>query len=113
MPEYVEFEGKEDIDINFDNFPYFGHSYILKENCAISFLIDETTGIRIKVCHKYDSAISLIVDNDKINKKNIQINASDELDFPIEIRDLTKGKHRFKIEVNSGQLDFEYILYEA
>ena len=113
MPEYVEFEGKEDIDINFDNFPYFGHSYILKENCAISFLIDETTGIRIKVCHKYDSAISLIVDNDKNNKINIQINASDELDFPIEIRDLTKGKHRFKIEVNSGQLDFEYILYEA
>ena len=65
------------------------------------------------MCHKYDSSITLIVDNDKNNKKNIQINSNEELDFPIEIRDLTKGKHRFKIKVNSGQLDFEYILYEV
>lgn len=110
-PEYADFEG-DNIEINFENFPFFGHSYILKQNCGISFLIEETIGIRIKVCNKYDSNVSLIIDNDKTNKKNISIKAEEGLDYPIEIRDLTKGRHRFKIEINEGQLDFEYILYE-
>ena len=111
-PEFVDFEG-ENIEINFENFPYFGHSYILQPNCAISFLIKETTGIRIKVCNKYDSNVDLIINNDRDNKKNFQINANDDLDFPIEIRGLPKDMYRFKIEVNEGKLDFEYILYET
>ena len=111
-PEEAEMEGKSLIEVNFDNFPYFGHSYILKENCAISFLLRETTGIKIKVCNKYDSNVSLIVDNNQSTKTTFEIKQTDDEDFPVVIRDLTKGKHRFKIEVNSGQFDFEYILYE-
>ena len=112
-PEFAEFGGKELIEINFENFPYYGHSYILNPNSAISFLIEETTGIRVKVCHKYDSTVSLIVDNDNTATNEITIQAGDNLDYPIEIRDLEKGKHRFKIEVKSGKIDFEYILYEV
>ena len=106
-------EEKSLIEVNFGNFPYFGHSYILKENCAISFLLRETTGIKIKVCNKYDSNVSLIVDNNQSTKTTFEIKQTDDEDFPVAIRDLTKGKHRFKIEVNSGQFDFEYILYEV
>ena len=112
-PEFAEFGGKEKIDINYDNFPYFGHSYKLNKDSAISFLIEETTGIRIKVCNKYNSNVFLIVDNDRTNKREININGEDNLDYPIEIRNLSKGKHRFKIEVNDGIIDFEYILYEV
>ena len=111
-PEDTEMEGKDIIEINFDNFPYFGHSYILKAHCAISFLILETTGIKIKVCNKFDSKVTLIVDNDKLNKKFFDIKEIDKEDYPLEIRNLSKGKHRFKIEVVEGNLDFEYILYE-
>ena len=111
-PEEAEMEGKNLIDINFDNFPYFGHSYILKTNCAISFLVQETTGMKIKVCNKFDSKVSLIVDNNRANKKTFDIKKVDNQDYPVEIRDLSKGRHRFKIEVEEGQFDFEYILYE-
>ena len=112
-PEEAEMQGKNIIDLNFNNFPYFGHSYILKPNCAISFLLEETTGIKIKVCNKYISQVDLIVDNDKVNKKSFNIIEEEDKDFPIEIRDLEKGKHRFKIEVKEGKIDFEYILYEV
>ena len=111
-PEETEMEGKNSIDINFDSFPYFGHSYILTSNCAISFLIQETTGMKIKVCNKFDSKVTLIVDNDVTNKKTFDIKQTDNEDYPVEIRGLNKGKHRFKIEVNEGKFDFEYILYE-
>ena len=111
-PEEAEMEGKNLIDINFDNFPYFGHSYILKTNCAISFLVQEAAGMKIKVCNKFDSKVSLIVDNNRANKKTFDIKKVDNQDYPVEIRDLSKGKHRFKIEVEEGQFDFEYILYE-
>ena len=111
-PEEAEMEGKNLIDINYDNFPYFGHSYILYENCAISFLVHEVTGMKIKVCNKFNSKVTLIVDNDKNDAKNIEIKETDNEDFPVEIRNLSKGKHRFKIEVNEGKFDFEYILYE-
>ena len=114
-PEFAEFGGKNEIQINFDNFPYYGHSYILNPGSAISFLISDTTGIRIKVCHKYneDSKVNLIVDNDRTHLDEITIQAGDNADYPIEKRNLTKGKHRFKIEVVSGKVDFEYILYEV
>ena len=111
-PEEAEMEGKNSIDINFDNFPYFGHSYILTSNCAISFLIQETTGMKIKVCNKFDSKVTLIVDNDVSNKKTFDIKKADNEDYPVEIRGLNQGKHRFKIEVDEGKFDFEYILYE-
>lgn len=112
-PEETQMEGKNSININFDNFPYFGHSYILTSNCAISFLIQETTGMKIKVCNKYDSKVSLIVDNDRTNKKTFDIKKADNEDYPVEIRGLNNGKHRFKIEVEEGKFDYEYILYEV
>jgi hypothetical protein len=111
-PEETEMEGKNSININYDNFPYFGHSYILTTNCAISFLIQETTGMKIKVCNKFDSKVTLIIDNDRNNKKAFNIKQTDNEDYPIEVRGLNKGKHRFKIEIDEGKFDFEYILYE-
>ena len=111
-PEEAQMEGKDLIEINFDNFPYFGHSYLLKQNCGISFLIEETTGIKIKVCNKFDSKVTVKVDNGQTKEEIIQIYAAENKDYPVEIRDLVKGKHRFKIEVNEGTFDFEFILYE-
>ena len=110
-PEFAEFGGKTLIDINYDNFPYFGHSYILNAGSAISFLIEKTTGIRIKVCNKYSNAkVKLIVDNG--SEKVINIDEASDNDYPIIERELDEGKHRFKIEVTQGTIDFEYILYE-
>ena len=112
-PEFPSLGGPErNIEINFDNFPYFGHSYVLTENCFMNFILKETTGIKIKVCNKYDSKVSLIIDNDNSNEEIFEIIADEGLDFPIEKRSLTKGKHKFEIIVNEGKLDFEYILYE-
>jgi hypothetical protein len=68
--------------------------------------------MKIKVCNKFDSKVTLIVDNDVTNKKTFDIKQRDNEDYPVEIRGLNKGKHRFKIEVNEGKFDFEYILYE-
>ena len=52
------------------------------------------------------------VDNGQTKEEIIQIYAAENKDYPVEIRDLVKGKHRFKIEVNEGTFDFEFILYE-
>ena len=112
-PEFAEFEGKTSIDINYDNFPYFGHSYILNPGSAISFLIEKTTGIRIKVCHKNNAKVNLIVDNDTANKIEITILGENNIDYPIIKNGLDEGKYRFKIEVIEGSIDFEYILYEV
>ena len=76
------------------------------------FTLGETTGIKIKVCNKFNSKISLIIDNEQKKEEIIDIDANEGLDFPIEKRFLTKGKHKFTIEIKEGKLDFEYILYE-
>jgi hypothetical protein len=64
-PEYVHifyYKGEADnVQINYDNFPYFGHSYILKAETFMNFEIQKTTGIRIKTCHKNDAIIDYIV----------------------------------------------------
>ena len=99
-------------EINFDNFPYFGHSYILKKENYLSFSIDNITGIQIKTCNKFDSEIHLIVDNNYEEITVININKVDNFDYPIEKKGLAKGNHSFKIEVKEGKLDFEYILYQ-
>ena len=112
-PEFPQLGGTlGNIEINFDNFPYFGHSYILKTNNYLTFSIENITGIKIKVCNKFDSEIALTVDNNNSEMEIINIFGRDELDFPIEKRGLIKGNHSFKIEVKEGKFDLEYILYE-
>lgn len=112
-PEFPDLGGElGNIEINFNNFPYYGHSYILKENNYLTFTIEDCVGIRIKVCNKFDSQIALIIDTNEEEKEIINVLATDELDFPIDKRSLIKGNHSFKIEVKEGKLDFEYLLYQ-
>ena len=109
-PEYAQIVGTN-IEINSDNFPYFGHSYILNVNSFMSFEIHEVTEIKIKVCNKLNSKVKLFIDKDA-EGEIIEISQSDELEFPIEKKNLVKGTHHFKIVVTEGKLDFEYILYK-
>ena len=112
-PEFPEIGGNlRNIEINFDNFPYFGHSYILNKGNFLNFNIDNIVGIQIKVCNKFDSEIALIIDNKTEDIEIFTIKAEEELDYPIIKKELIKGNHCFRIEVKEGKFDFEYILYQ-
>ena len=117
-PEFVHifyYEGEaNNVQINYDNFPYFGHSYILKAETFMNFEIPNTTGIRIKTCHKNDATIEYIVKKGETQIKtgNINIDASDESDFPLIVTGLSRDDYKFEFTVKSGSFDLEYILYE-
>ena len=116
-PEYVHisyYKGENTVNINYDNFPYFGHSYILQKDTFMSFEIKSTTGIRIKTCHKNNAKINYTVSKGTTNIKTgtIDVNSSDELDFPIIINQLARDDYSFKFSIVDGSFDLEYILYE-
>jgi hypothetical protein len=117
-PEYFHifyYKGEADnVQINYDNFPYFGHSYILKAETFMNFEIQKTTGIRIKTCHKNDAIIDYIVKQGETQVKSdsITIDKNDESDFPVIVTGLDKGDYKFEFTVKSGNFDLEYILYE-
>ena len=117
-PEFVHigyYKGEEsNVQVNFNNFPYFGHSYILKKDTFMKFTIENTTGIRIKTCHKTASTIDYNVTQGETVKKSgtITIAATDTDDFPVIINTLEKGNYDFKFDVVDGSFDLEYILYE-
>ena len=117
-PEFVHifyYEGEaNNVQINYDNFPYFGHSYILKAVTDMKFIINDTTGIRIKTCHKYDATIKATVSHQDniIKSETITIKESDALDFPVIITGLDKEDYTFELKVEEGSFDLEYLLYE-
>jgi len=117
-PEYAHityYKGEEsNVEINYDNFPYFGHSYVLKAETNMKFDIADTTGIRIKTCNKYDATIEAVVSQGEevIKTETITISASNEADFPVIVTGLEKGNYSFKFTVKEGTFDLEYILYE-
>ena len=102
------------VAINYLNFPYFGHSYILEPNTIMKFFIQDTTGVRIKTCNKYDAEIeiSVIQDGEVKNTVTKTITASEALDFPIIVTGLNRGDYTFRFKVVSGNFDLEYLLYE-
>ena len=101
--------------INFDNFPYFGHSYVLKQGTFMKFNLEEITGVRIKVCNKYDSKVEIIVKNNNEEVKNdiVEIKANDNFDFPLVVNGLSKGNYSFVFNIEQGSIDLEYILYQV
>ena len=117
-PEYVNihyYKGEEsNVQINYDNFPYFGHSYILKAETFMTINIKSTTGIRIKTCHKNAAKIEYSVKQGESVKdtKTIDISASNEADFPVIVTGLVRGDYTFEFTVKEGTFDLEYILYE-
>jgi hypothetical protein len=117
-PEYVNihyYKGEEsNVKINYDNFPYFGHSYILKAETFMTFNIKNTNGIRIKTCHKNAAKIEYSVKQGESVKdtKTIDIGASNEADFPVIVTGLVRGDYTFEFTVKEGTFDLEYILYE-
>ena len=117
-PEFVHigyYEGEEsNVQINYNNFPYFGHSYILKKDTFMKFTIENTTGIRIKTCNKAASTIKVTVTQGEtvIKTDTINIEASNMDDFPVIVNALTRGNYDFKFDVEDGSFDLEYLLYE-
>ena len=117
-PEFAKigyYKGEENnVQINFDNFPYFGHSYMLQKDTFIEFSIENTTGIRIKTCHKTSAKIEAIItqEGNEIKKETITINENSEEDFPVIETGLTRGNYDFKFNIVEGSFDLEYILYE-
>jgi hypothetical protein len=117
-PEFAKigyYKGEENnVQINFDNFPYFGHSYMLQKDTFIEFNIENTTGIRIKTCHKTSAKIEAIItqEGNEIKKETITINENSEEDFPVIETGLTRGNYDFKFNIVEGSFDLEYILYE-
>ena len=120
LPEMVNitYTTGAEVEINYKNFPYFGHSYILKPGSTMQFLILNTTGIRIKTCHKADAKIKAtvkkgddIVKNVK-NEEIINVEASNTGDFQITITNLERADYDFILDVVDGSFDLEYILYE-
>ena len=103
------------MEINYKNFPYFGHSYILKPGSTMQFLILNTTGIRIKTCLKADATIKATVkkgDDIVKNEERINVEASNTGDFQLTITDLERADYDFILDVVEGSFDLEYILYE-
>ena len=102
------------VKINYLNFPYFGHSYTLEQDTIMKFFIQDTTGVRIKTCHKYDAEIeiSVIQDGEVKNTETKPITASQALDFPVIVNNLERGDYTFRFKVVSGKFDLEYLLYE-
>ena len=115
-PEYAQItytSGPEtDVEINYKNFPYFGHSYIVKQESTIEFSIENTTGIRIKTCNKYAATIKVIVNDAEFGSSPKEISADNTDDFQIIVNGLTRGNYNFKFEIIGGKFDLEYILYE-
>ena len=117
-PEYVNisyYEGESDkVQINYDNFPYFGHSYILKAETFMTLNLKNTTGMRIKTCHKNAAKIEYSVKQGETVKKTdtITINAGNQDDFPVIVTGLARGDYNFEFTVKEGTFDLEYILYE-
>ena len=115
-PEYAQItytSGPEtDVEINYKNFPYFGHSYIVKYPSTIEFSIENTTGIRIKTCNKYAATIKVIVNDAEFGSSPKEISADNTDDFQIIVNGLTRGNYNFKFEIIGGKFDLEYILYE-
>ena len=113
-PEYAQITYQSgadtNVEINYKNFPYFGHSYILKQYSTMEFRIENTTGIRIKTCNKYAAKIKVIVNSTE--KETKEISAENTDDFQIIVNGLSKGDYNFKFEIVEGKFDLEYILYE-
>jgi hypothetical protein len=117
LPEMVNitYTTGAEVEINYKNFPYFGHSYILKPGSTMQFLILNTTGIRIKTCHKADAKIKATVkkgDDIVKNEEIINVEASNTGDFQITITNLERADYDFILDVVEGSFDLEYILYE-
>jgi len=117
-PEYVNisyYEGESDkVRINYDNFPYFGHSYLLTAETFMTLNLKNTTGMRIKTCHKNAATIEYNVKQGETVKKTdtITINAGNQDDFPVIVTGLSRGDYSFEFTVKEGTFDLEYILYE-
>ena len=117
LPEMVNitYTTGAEVEINYKNFPYFGHSYILKPGSTMQFLILNTTGIRIKTCHKADATIKATVkkgDDIVKNEERINVEASNTGDFQLTITNLERADYDFILDVVDGSFDLEYILYE-
>ena len=81
----------------------------------MQFLILNTTGIRIKTCHKADAKIKATVkkgDDIVKNEEIINVEASNTGDFQLTITDLERADYDFILDVVDGSFDLEYILYE-
>ena len=76
----------------------------------MEFRIENTTGIRIKSCNKYETKIKVTVNN--AEKETIEISAENTDDFQIIVNELSRGDYNFKFEIVEGKFDLEYILYE-
>ena len=102
------------VSINYSNFPYFGHSYTLESGTIMKFFIQDTTGVRIKACNKYDATIEAKAIQNGVDKKTetITIYESKALDFPIIVTGLERGDYTFNFKIESGKFDLEYLLYE-
>ena len=104
-PEYIHIYypegGENNIEVNYKNFTYFGHSYILKAVTDMKFIINDTTGIRIKTCHKYDATIKATVSHQDniIKSETITIKESEALDFPVIITGLDREDYTFELKV--------------
>ena len=113
-PEYAQITYTngvgEGVTINYNNFPYFGHSYILGKGSTMQFSIENTTGIRIKTCNKYAAKIKVFVND--VEKETKEISADNKDDFQIIISSLDIGNYNFKFVIEDGKFDLEYILYE-
>ena len=118
-PEFIHIGNynseSNNVELNFINFPYFGHSYILKEGTFMTFILHEVTGVRIKVCNKYDAKVNMVItpDETEVKSETIDIKQSDGLDFPIIVSNLNKGRYMFKFSIEEGSFDLDYLLYQV
>ena len=116
-PEYAQIyypKGETNaVTINFANFPHFGHSYIIKAGSYMDFSIKNTTGVRLKTCHKTNAEVKYTVKKGDTEIKTDTININeDDVDFPVVVTGLERGDYEFRFDIVSGKFDFDYILYE-
>ena len=116
IPEYafIKYPENKPVTLNFDNFPHFGHSYILQAGSQINFSIKNTTGVRIKTCHKYFTKVKSIVKKGDavIEENDINIVEGNDVDFPVVVTELDRDDYDFQFNIVEGNFDFDYILYE-
>ena len=117
-PEYAQIyypKGETNaVTINFANFPHFGHSYIIKAGSYMDFSIKNTTGVRLKTCHKTNAEVKYTVKkgDTEIKADTINIKEGEDVDFPVVVTGLERGDYEFRFDIVSGKFDFDYILYE-
>ena len=104
-PDYIQYYG--DIEVNNNNFPSYGVSYILNKNDYLTMNIT-CSEFLIKICNSFESKVNIYIDDNIYNEYVI---TNKEEGYVIKVDNLEFKEHYIIVYVSEGKFDFDSVIY--